>query len=198
MKTQLKTIFIGLFSLMICLSFTANAQHKHPHPHKHPHKKAKVAQKKAVKAKINHNVNMASSAMFLKRTNKAIRAAYRMVKTHHVHTGDLSKAIAHQRYAKKLMSKHRHHRAVLHSRIARMHAFKAIKANKGSVNKDWNFSADETAVIGTDIPADSELEAEMKTDMPNVNLDDSKISDKEMTEVEVLETDPSDYKGIND
>ena len=80
-----------------------------------------------------------------------------------------------------------------HSRLARKYAFMAIRKNKGNANMEYNFTDDENATLGETI-ADVELEKDLKDNNPNIKFDDSAISDKEMTELEILEIDPANYK----
>ncbi len=190
MKLNIKLLLSTVFALSIVfLGNNVQAQHKHPRVKKKvvQHKKAHIAQR------VAHKNSMSQTMKVIKRTNHVIINAHKAVKKQKVYTGNLSKAVHHQRYAKKMLKKHKTHRAMQHSRLARRYALITIRHNKGTINKEYNFSAEENKAIGEAI-ADAELEKELKDSNPNIKFDDSAISDKEMTELEVLDVDPSDYK----
>jgi hypothetical protein len=192
MKFNCKLLLCATFALSIVL-ITNNAQAQHKH--KHPHTKKKVIQHKKAKVahKVAHRKSLGQSIKVIKRTNHVIVSANRSVKQNKNHTGDLSRAVHHQQYAKSLLKRHKAHSAMQHSRLARKYAFKAIKANKGNLNKEYQFDADENNVMGETI-SDDELGKQLMKDKPNVKFDDTTISDKEMTELEILDIDPADYK----
>jgi len=182
MKIKCKLFVSSIFAVGILLSsVTANAQKRV----KHPVAKQKIAQ--------HHKGEMAQAIKVLKRTNKIILVAHGHIKRSKIYTGDFAKAVHHQRHAKKLLKTHKAHRAMQHSRVARMYALKSIKANKGMVNKEMEFNDEENKIMGEKI-SDAELEKELKDSNPNIKFDDATISDKEMTELQVLETDEADYK----
>ena len=189
-------LFSGLALIAFFLMmFSQNliAQHAHPRA-KRAHARAHVRQAKVARAHVAHRkIDNARAFRVIRRTNRAIRHAHRMVTTNKVYTGDFSRAVHHQRYAKVLLRRGRSHRAMLHSRIARQLAFKSIKANKGVVDAELNFTDEENEIFGDNI-RDEELEKELRTDNPNIVFDDTKVSEKELTELEVLEMDPADYK----
>ncbi len=165
--------------------------HKHPHPNKHQVKK-NVKRKPAVS---KHKMEMRNATKVLRKTNIVIISAHKAVQKSKSNTGNLSKAIAHQKLAKKMLKGHRVHSAVNHSKIARVYAFKAIRLNRGEMKGEWNFTKEENEIMGGKV-SDADLEQELKEEMPNANTDDTKVSDKEMSEIEVLETAPEDYKTI--
>ena len=153
----------------------------------HP-KKTKVVAKHHVK-----NAYHTKAINVLKRTNHVIVYARRSVVKNKVYSGDLSKAIYHQKLAKKLMNLKKTNKAMQHSRIAREYAFKSIRANKERVDGTYNFTEEEYEVMGKNI-SNEELERELKESNPSVIFKDEKISDEDMTDLEVLSTDPSEYK----
>lgn len=182
---KLKLLMGTVLSLMVVLSVQAQRPVKHP-----------VAKKKMIQhqqAKAIHQSNMAQAIHVIKRTNKVILVAHNQVKKNKVYTGDLAKAVHHQRYAKKLLAMHKAHRAIQHSRLARMYAFQAIKQNKGMVSKEMQFNDEESKAMGENI-SDAELDKELKDNDPTVSYDDKTITDKDMSDLDVLEMDESDYK----
>ena len=192
MKLNCKLLLGAVFALSIVITGTnVQAQRKH----KHPHAKKKVLKHKKVHAANNvvQKNGFGQSIKVIKRTNHVIVNANNAVKKYKNHTGDLSRAVHHQQYAKRLLKKRKTHRALQHSKLARNYAFKAIKANKGNLNKEYQFDADENKTMGESI-SDDELEQSLKAENPNIKFDDAAISDKEMTELEVLDVNPADYK----
>ncbi len=188
MKLKCKIFINTLFALTVVF---ANLNVQAQHPVKHP-----IAKKKAIQhqnAAAHPKGEMVHAINVFKRTNKVILIANNKVKENKVYTGDLAKAVHHQRYAKKLLKMHKAHRAMQHSRVARNYAFRAIRSNKGVVDKELVFTDEENKTMGENV-ADAELEKELKDSEPNVSYKDEGISNKDMTEIEVLETDEADYK----
>lgn len=189
-------LFSGLalmaFFLML---FNQNVTAQRAHPRvKRARAKTHVRQAKVARTHVAHRkIDNVRALRVIRRTNRAIRHAQKMVSINKVYTGDLSKAVHHQRYAKLLLRRGRSHRAMLHSRIARQFAFKSIKNNKGVVDDELNFTNEENEIFGDNIQ-NEELEKELKTNQPNIVFDDSKVTDKELTDLEVLDMDPADYK----
>lgn len=184
MKTIAKILSATLLISGLIFSTQINAQGK----------RATVAKKRhaaavAHKAAVNHKVNMVQAHKFLKRTNFVIIKAHKAVKTNHVYTGDLAKAVAHQKVARKYLLAHKPYMAVMHSAKARKHAFRALAANKGNVDKSFQVNAEEKGLLGNDV-SDADLEKELGT----TTFDDKNVTDKELSEIEVLEMDPSEYK----
>lgn len=107
------------------------------------------------------------------RTNVTIRLAQRVVGQHRVYTGNLAKAVAHQRFARKQFQAGQFHRAIHHSRRARVLAFAAIQANQQSVPEDHQFDPGETAEPNT--PPDSQLDADLAREEPNATYDDAAV-----------------------
>ncbi|MBN8701517.1 MAG: hypothetical protein J0M08_00480 [Bacteroidetes bacterium] len=97
---------------------------------------------------------------FLRRTAVVIQAAKAQVQKNKNFTGDLSKAISHQRYAKQLYAKGMLVRAVQHSKIARIYTKKAIAANKGNETEESRFTAEENELL-VNAPKDEELTADL-------------------------------------
>ncbi len=188
MKLKCKILLSSLFALsFVFIIQGAQAQHKRPVA------KKKIVQHRKAHAVKHHKVNMAHTYRVMKRTNKVIIVANNHVKRNKVYTGALAKAVHHQRFAKKLLKMHKAHRAMQHSRIARLHAFKAIKSNKGTINKEWQFDDEENKTMGDNI-TEAELEKELKDTDPTISFKDENVSNKDMSDLEVIETNPSDYK----
>lgn len=118
----------------------------------------------------------------LHRTAVVILHAHKLVKANKNYTGDLGKAIGHQRYAKKLFAQGKYQRAIHQSRLARIFATKAIKANKGSEIDECKFTSEEQELMKNG-PSEKELTDELiKNDPSNGKLKDE---DNMLTEPDI-------------
>lgn len=107
----------------------------------------------------------------IRRTAVVILVAHKKVKEGKVYTGNLARAIAHQKFAIKLYREGKYFRAIHHSRRAKMLAILAIKANNGTETAEMKFSKeDESAMKGG--PSDDELDKELAKEMPAESLKD--------------------------
>lgn len=197
MKLNCKIIpSAALALILLVVGSHIQAQHRHKHPHAHQHAKKKVVQHRnqvKVAHKVSHKQGMGNAISVIKRTNHVIVRANQAVKKHKVYKGYLSRAVYHQRFAKSLLKQHKTHRAMQHSRLARNYAFKATRSNKQAIDKTYMFSEEENKNMGATV-SDVVLKEELEAGNPGVTFDDAAITDKEMTELEVLDVDPSDYK----
>lgn len=135
--------------------------------------------------------SMIQAQKVLKRTHFVILKAKQAVNKSKNYTGDLARAVAHQKQAKRMFAMKNPHKAILHSKRARMYAFKALGANKatGDVDPSYQFNKEENANITAEDDA-TNLDKELQ----QTTFDDKVITEKEMTELEVLETKPENYK----
>jgi superfamily II RNA helicase len=83
----------------------------------------------------------------LHRTSIVIYYAHKQVKASKNYTGDLAKAIGHQKHARKLYLQGKYYRAIHHSRVARAFAVKAIKANKAKEIEECKFTPEEEELL---------------------------------------------------
>lgn len=114
------------------------------------------------------------SKRVIRRTAAVIIIAHKKVKEGKVYTGNLARAIAHQKFARKLYREGKYFRAIHQSRRARQLAILAIKANKGSESDDMRFSKeDEEAMKGG--PTDADLDKELLKEMPNEPIKDEDV-----------------------
>ncbi len=135
--------------------------------------------------------SMLQAQKVLKRTQFVILKAKIAVNKGQNYTGDLAKAVAHQKQAKKFYLMKNPNRAILHSRQARMYAFKTLQANKAGtdVDQSYQFNKEENAMIGTQQDG-----IDLDKDLEQTTFNDKAVTDKEMTDNEVLETPASEYK----
>jgi hypothetical protein len=113
---------------------------------------------------------------FLNHTNDAIMKAKGAVEVGQVYTGDVVKAVHHQKYARDLFKQGEYNKAIFHSYRARQLAFAAIRANKAKVTDDLQVNANEKPLL-KDIPNDKNLDGEVK--IPANADEKSMLKDKE-------------------
>ena len=87
--------------------------------------------------------NRMQTREFLRRTHRVIEFAKQSVAEGKVYTGDVTKAVYHQRYARELFKEGKFDRAIHHSWRARELAHAAIRANKHEVARDMDFQESE-------------------------------------------------------
>lgn len=114
----------------------------------------------------------------IRRTAVVILVAHKKVKEGHVYTGNLARAIGHQRLAIRLFRAGKYFRAIHHSRRARHLAILAIKANKGAENAEWNYSKEEEATMKGG-PNDDELDKALAKEMPDASTKDEDVISSE-------------------
>jgi hypothetical protein len=125
----------------------------------------------------------------IRRTAYVIVTAQKKVKENKNYTGDLARAVAHQRYARKLYFQGKFLRAMHQSRRARHFAILAIQANKGTETAEMKLDPEDEAVMKDSPAADAELDKELETadpgysqkdeDFINAALEDIDLSDLE-------------------
>ncbi|MBQ19746.1 MAG: hypothetical protein P1U44_05985 [Vicingaceae bacterium] len=185
MKTTKKIFGTLFFSILLSGATNSFAQQK---------AKIKVNKellKEKMVEKQNANVSNVDASKVLNKTNQAITAAFTTVKDKKVYTGDLSKAVHHQKIAKKLMSENKNFRAIHHSRMARTLAFRSLRLNKNYDHEKWDYTMEEQELFGNGIP-DGELIDELNNTYPNNQFLDEKITEKNLKDIEVKELDPAD------
>lgn len=100
----------------------------------------------------------------IQKTIKVILHARQIVKKNQVYTGDLAKAVKHQKYSRILFKEGKFQRAAFQSLRARHFARLAIQANKGKEIIEMKNSAEEEKLENK--PADQELDLEVTQNMP--------------------------------
>ena len=115
----------------------------------------------------------------IRRTAVVIIAAHKKVKEGKVYTGNLARAVAHQKYARKLFRRGMYLRAIHHSRRARLLAILAIQANKGSADMAEAKNNAEEDELMKNPPADAELEAELLKEEPATTFKDEDVVNTE-------------------
>jgi hypothetical protein len=127
---------------------------------------------------ISAQSDVLKTKKFINRTNIILKKANVQVKKGKVFTGDLSKALKHQKHAYKLFKKGDFKLATYHSAKARRLATIAYLANGGKTKKDWEFGNEEKKEL-KETPRDKDLENQLDDKTPvkdqeavEVNLED--------------------------
>lgn len=120
----------------------------------------------------------------IKRTTIVMMHAHQKLKENKVHTGHMAKSVRHQRFARILFKQGKFVRAIHQSRRARQLAFLVIQANKGTVNKEWELTAEETP---KGAPSDADLEKELPADTEA--LTDEKLAGTELKDIDLSDKD---------
>lgn len=167
MKLNRSYLLICLMGIMMLGNIAAFAQR--------PPRKAPPPPKRAVTKKIV--ANKIHSRKAIRRTAIVIHHAQKAVQVNKNYTGDLSRAVAHQRFARKLHMKGLYVRSVRHARIARMYARKAIQANKGAEIAEANLTPEEEELLA-DSPSEQVLIEELAREEAQPVIDDQKFSNE--------------------
>jgi len=120
----------------------------------------------------------------IKRTAVVIMRAHKKLQENKVYTGNMSKSVRHQRYARILFRKGKFARAIHQSRRARQLAFLVIQANKGVIEKDMELTAEEKPAGA---PSDDELEKELPADTEGTT--DEKLATSDLKDIDLDDKD---------
>jgi len=110
----------------------------------------------------------------IKKTAFVIRAAHKQVSEHKVYTGDLARAIAHQKFAKLLFQRGEYLRSMYQTKRARKLAVKAIMANKGKAPADAALTSEEELQTAKG-PSEDQLTKELNASMPSEPMKDEAV-----------------------
>ena len=123
----------------------------------------------------------------IRRTAYVILKAQKQVKENKNYTGDLARAIAHQRYARKLYFQGEFLRAMHQSRRARQFAILAIQANKGTETADMKLDAEDDAVMNDNPVSDADLDKDLNTAMPGYSTNDQDFVDAALDDIDLTD-----------
>ena len=115
----------------------------------------------------------------IQKTAFVIKKAQMKVKEGKVYTGNLARAVSHQRYAKTLYLEGEYRRSMYFSRRARALAILAIKANKGTETADMSESKEENEML-KGAPSDEQLDADLLRKMPSESQKDEDIINSDL------------------
>lgn len=110
----------------------------------------------------------------INKTAFVIRVAHRDVNAHHVYTGDLARAIDHQKFARQLFRGSEYLRAMHQTKRARNLAAMAIKANMGEVPSQAYLTEKELSMTANG-PSDEQLTRELHAAMPSEPMQDEAV-----------------------
>lgn len=165
-----KLLTILLFLLGIGISENASAQRGPRTP------RQKAAVRKADKIHARR---------VIRRTAYVILAAQKKVKENKNYTGDLARAIAHQRYARRLYFQGKFLRAMHQSRRARYFAILAIQANKGTETADMKLDPEDEGVMNDSPATDAELDKELEDATPGYSQKDQDFVDAALNDLDL-------------
>ncbi|HTL82230.1 MAG TPA: hypothetical protein VL651_11020 [Bacteroidia bacterium] len=121
----------------------------------------------------------------IRRTAYVILAAQKQEQINKVYTGDLARAIAHQRLARKLYFRGEFLRAMHQSRRARYFAILAYQANKGTVTSDMDLNKEDEQVM-TDNPVDdATLDQQLNTESPGYSTNDEDFVNAVLSDIDL-------------
>lgn len=120
----------------------------------------------------------------INRTAIVIFTAHKWTLANHVYTGNLKKAVAHQRFAIRLFNEGKFMKAIHHSRRARELARLQIEANKGAYPAGFEPTADESPEGPA--PSTEELDQAVSTDESGT-ADDKELSEQPLENIEIKE-----------
>lgn len=143
---------------------------------------ADPASAQRIKGKGKHPAARIKAKKVIRRTAVVIHRAHKLTRENKVYTGNLAKAVRHQRYARVLFRKGNFARAIHQSRLARRLAFLQIEANKGTVSKEEQLAEDEKPDDGSN-PSDEELTKE---------LPEEKVTDEDLIKMDLSDIDLSE------
>lgn len=131
--------------------------------------------------------NRVQARRVIRRTATVLLVAQKKVKENKVYTGNLARAVSHQRLARRLFMRGNYLRAMHHSRRARQLAILAIKANKGSETNDMTYDKSDEEIMNAEPVSDQELDQELEKEMPNQSTKDEDFVDAVLTEIDVAD-----------
>lgn len=179
MKTTLNLLLIGM--LVASTSVFAQQQKKINVKVNKELIKEKALEKQLEQQSQINSIDLLES---MNRTNNAIDKAYQSVQKNKVYSGNLAKAVYHQKLAKKYLKENNNYRALHHTRVARFQAFMSIRANKEFTENEWDYTQKEQEMFGKGIPND-ELTTELNKTYSTENLKDETISEEDLKDIEV-------------
>lgn len=139
------------------------------------------------RAKASRKADKVHARRVIRRTAGVILIAQKKVKEGKVYTGNLARAVAHQRYARKLYMQGKYLRAMHQSRRARRLAILAIQANKGTETADMKDTKEDDEIMNENPVSDSELDADLDKDMPGYSTKDEDFVDAALNDIDLAD-----------
>lgn len=132
-----------------------------------------------------HHADKVHARRVIRRTAYVIVKAQKQVKEGKNYTGDLARAVAHQRYARKLYFQGKFLRAMHQSRRARQFAVLAIQANKGTETADMKLDPEDEKVMADSTVSDAQLDKDLETASPNYSQNDQDFIDVVLSDIDL-------------
>lgn len=120
----------------------------------------------------------------INRSAAVVYTAHKWTMANKVFTGNLKKAVVHQRFAIKLFNDGKYMKAIHHARRARELARLQIEANAGTFPAGYEPSSDENAEGPA--PTNEELDLEVATDSA-ATAEDKDLSTQPLNDLEIKE-----------
>ncbi len=166
----MQTRIVLSFLVLLLLATSTHAQ-RTPRKERAKERRSQMAPREQAQAK-----------RVLRRTNVTIHHAKKQLAEHQNKTGDLAKAVSHQRYAISLLRRGMDKRAIAHSRRARRLAFASIQANQGKIPEGMQFAEGEGSDDGF---SDDQLDADLDKEFGSqVVLEDDRILEDALSDLE--------------
>lgn len=140
---------------------------------------------RAPKARAARQADKVHARRVIRRTAVVLRIAQKKVKEGKVYTGNLARAVAHQRYARKLYFQGKFLRAMHQSRRARRLAILAIQANKGTETAEMKDTKEDEEIMNANPVSDAELDSELDTQMPGYSTKDEDFVDAALDDIDL-------------
>jgi hypothetical protein len=132
-----------------------------------------------------HHADKVHARRVIRRTAHVILIAQQKVKDGKVYTGDLARAVAHQRLARKLYFQGRFLRAMHQSRRARQFAVLAIQANKGTETADMKLDPEDEKVMADSTVSDADLDQELNKESPGYSQNDQDFINVVLSDIDL-------------
>ena len=158
-----------LLAVILGIGETANAQRV-------AHPRAKAAA---------YHADKVHARRVIRRTAYVIREAQQSEKDGKVYTGDLARAVAHQRYARKLYFRGEFLRAMHQSRRAREFAILAIQANKGTETDSMKYNAEDQKIMNDNPVSNSDLDSDLNKEMPGYSTKDEDFVNAALSDIDL-------------
>lgn len=120
----------------------------------------------------------------LHRTAIAIYGAKKELQADKHYTGNFARAVAHQRFARRMFLRRNFLRAIHQSRLARRFAFALMKENNRPIPAEWEFTSEENDIAKDENMSDDDLYREMKSSNNDVKLDDEELLNADLSDLD--------------
>ena len=150
--------------------------------------KASAQRHPVARAAAVYHADKVHARRVIRRTAVIILEAQKDVRDGKVYTGDLARAVAHQRFARRLYLNGEFLRAMRQSRRARWFAMQAIKANKPSDNISDNYDPEDQKIMNqSPASSDADLDNDLQKDSPNYSTNDQDFTNAALDDIDLTD-----------